>query len=133
MSLLPGQILPQSVPWGRVDKAGNVWIDHNWYLLLYNLARYSLPGQSGGGVGPAPEPVDVGASPFEYTAPAAGVLAVSGATMESGSATPSQITIIRQGATVATGLLVGLVPVASGDVVRLVFSQAPTVTFLPAG
>ena len=50
MSLLPGQILPESVPFGRVDSRGQVFVDHNWYLLLYNLALQVLAG-SGAGAG----------------------------------------------------------------------------------
>ena len=45
MSLLPGQIIPQSVPLGRVDGRGQVQIDQNWYLFLYNLANQVLAGQ----------------------------------------------------------------------------------------
>lgn len=53
MSLLPGQILPESVPFGRVDRSGALFVDHNWYLFLYNLALLTLtpPGSA------APVPV----------------------------------------------------------------------------
>ena len=44
MSLLPGQILPQTIPFGTVDKAGNLTIDQNWYLFLYNLSIHVLSG-----------------------------------------------------------------------------------------
>ncbi len=44
MSLLPGQILPQSVPFGRADTKGQLYIDHNWYLFLYNLSLQVLSG-----------------------------------------------------------------------------------------
>src|SRR5690242_1201088 len=42
MSLLPGQILPQSTPIGRVLEDGRVQINHNWWLLFYNLCLQSL-------------------------------------------------------------------------------------------
>lgn len=51
MSLLPGQILPQSTPLGRLNKDGTITIDQNWWLLLYNLSLQVL------GTGPTP-PVD---------------------------------------------------------------------------
>lgn len=47
MSLLPGQILPPSVPFGRVNDRGELIIEKNWWLLLYNLCNNAL-GQSGG-------------------------------------------------------------------------------------
>ena len=63
MSLLPGQIIPQQVPIGRVNPDGTVIIEKNWWLLLYNLcantigtggSSASVPsggGGSGGGSG----------------------------------------------------------------------------------
>ena len=50
MSLLPGQILPQSIPIGKVnvDGNGNVIIDKNWWLFLYNLALGTLSPTPGG-------------------------------------------------------------------------------------
>lgn len=45
MSLLPGQILPQSVPLGIVDKNGQLLIDQNWYLFFYNMALQILSRQ----------------------------------------------------------------------------------------
>lgn len=62
MSLLPQVILRQDIPIGKVDKDGNVIIEKNWWLLLYNLcanvigtggsSTTGLPsagGSSGGG------------------------------------------------------------------------------------
>jgi hypothetical protein len=38
MSLLPGQIQPETVPIGRLGKDGqSVMVDHNWWLLFYNI------------------------------------------------------------------------------------------------
>ncbi len=42
MSLLPQQILPESIALGRVLPDGTVRIDHNWYLLLYNICLQIL-------------------------------------------------------------------------------------------
>lgn len=48
MSLLPGQIIPQTVPIGSVDpKTGDVALDKNWWLFFYNLALNTL-GTGGG-------------------------------------------------------------------------------------
>lgn len=48
MSLLPGQILPQSAPIGMVREDGSVIATQDWWLLWYNLCLQSL---SGGGTG----------------------------------------------------------------------------------
>lgn len=37
MALLPSQIIPETVPIGRVGPDGKVRLEHNWYLLIYNL------------------------------------------------------------------------------------------------
>lgn len=42
MSLLPGQILPQSQPIGKVQPNGDVVIDKIWWLLLYNIVQNSI-------------------------------------------------------------------------------------------
>lgn len=43
MSLLPGQIIPATAPLGRVTPNGDVIIDKNWWLLLFNIVQNSLP------------------------------------------------------------------------------------------
>lgn len=49
MSLLPEQILPETVPLGKVLPNGDVKIDHNWFLLIYNICLQVLgAGQAGG-------------------------------------------------------------------------------------
>lgn len=68
--------------------------------------------------------VIVGASPFTFTAPFNGTLAVQGGTV-------SAITVIRQGLNVATGIIAGLVPVSRLDQVQITYAAAPTVGFLP--
>jgi len=47
MSLLPGQILPPSTSLGKVNEDGTVTIEHNWWLLLYNLCLQVLGNGSG--------------------------------------------------------------------------------------
>jgi hypothetical protein len=48
MSLLPQQILPETVPFGRADQNGTVTIDHNWWLLFYNVCLQVLGNSSNG-------------------------------------------------------------------------------------
>lgn len=47
MSLLPGQILPPDVPIGKADGNGNVTINHDWWLLWYNISLQVLGNGSG--------------------------------------------------------------------------------------
>jgi len=47
MSLLPGQMLPQSQPIGRVNGDGTVTVDKNWFLLIYNLVQQVLSNGQG--------------------------------------------------------------------------------------
>ena len=68
--------------------------------------------------------VTVSASPFTFTAPANGTLAVTAGTV-------SVISVIRQGVTVATGLVTGLIPVSRLDQVQITYAVLPTVNFLP--
>lgn len=184
---LPNQIPPQSATWGHVDAQGNLTIDENVWLFLYNLAAQVLTAstsvvvlppavnipmvdidvvdtdslqdprriinamllQESPDTGPSlrdvanalvlaaddlpqdPIPraqpasaVAVGASPFTFTAPFTGSLAVQGGTV-------SAITVIRNGLNVATGVIAGMVPMSRLDQVQITYSAAPTVGFLP--
>jgi hypothetical protein len=47
MSGLPNAMLPQTARLGTVDDKGNVTIDVNWYLLLYNIANQVLNQANG--------------------------------------------------------------------------------------
>lgn len=49
MSLLPEQIIPENVPLGRVIE-DQVIIDHNWWLLIYNLCAQVLGTAQAGGL-----------------------------------------------------------------------------------
>lgn len=76
---------------------------------------------------PRAQPVQsiaVGASPFTYTVPFDATIAITGGTV-------SAIAIVRQGATVATGLTTGLIPLSRSDQVQVTYSVSPTMTFLP--
>lgn len=181
MSLLPQTILPFTASWGTVDKEGNVQINKNWWLFLWNLGNQTLGSGTSGlpasaleemaGVDtdasnadavslrsplealaalmpsegdPVPRPdVNYGqdlpdsaplaqpvasitptGSPFTYTAPFGGSVAVTGGTV-------SAISVSRQGTSVSTGVTVGLIPVARFDQVVVTYTGAPTMTFIP--
>jgi hypothetical protein len=68
--------------------------------------------------------VTVGASPFIYTASFSGSVAITGGTV-------SAIALIRQGASIATGLTTGLIPVSRRDQVQVTYTALPTMTFIP--
>lgn len=188
MSLLPNQIIPQTVPIGTVDKSGRVIADKDWWLFWYNLAETTLGNGSSltlpslialeeadadaadadaialrapiqnlqiqqldapqVATSDLPEiyralllaqdsllpdspanaqPITVltpGGSPWTYTAPYAGHVAVTAGTV-------SGIAIKRQGSSVATGLTVGIFPVCRADALTITYSSTPTVTFIP--
>lgn len=63
-------------------------------------------------------------SPFDYLATADGLVAVSAGVV-------SAISYGRNGTFTALGLTTGLVPVKLGDVVRITYTVAPTVSFIP--
>lgn len=69
--------------------------------------------------------VTVGASPFTYTAPENGSVIVS-------SGTVSLITIVRGSNIVGVGATGGMFPVSIGDGIRITYSVAPNVRFVPA-
>jgi hypothetical protein len=78
------------------------------------------------GVPPSSElPITVGASPFIYTAAQKGGVIVNGGTVTS-------ISVSRSGTFYATGLTQGLTYVAANDQLRVVYTGAPTMVFLPA-
>jgi hypothetical protein len=47
MSLLPNQIIPQTMPFGTVNDDGTVTIEHDWWLLIYALCEQILANGSG--------------------------------------------------------------------------------------
>lgn len=69
--------------------------------------------------------ITVGASPFSYTAPAAGSVVVGGGTV-------SAITLKRgTPAAITMGITAGNVPVSPGDIVTTTYSVLPTMNFVP--
>lgn len=68
--------------------------------------------------------VTVTASPFTFTAPFNGAVAVAIGTV-------SAIALIRQGVSVPVGVVAGLIPVSRLDQVQITYTVAPTVNFLP--
>lgn len=67
----------------------------------------------------------VGASPYNYSNPVTdGLLVVAGGTV-------SLIEYGRNGAFTSLGITAGLVSVKSGDVIRITYTAAPTVAFIP--
>ncbi|WP_186267814.1 hypothetical protein [Burkholderia gladioli] len=69
--------------------------------------------------------ITIGASPFSYTAPAAGSVLIVGGTV-------SAVTLKRGApAAVSVGATAGSVPVSAGDIVTVTYSAAPTMSFVP--
>lgn len=122
MSLLPEQILPQTEPIGEVNGAP-VTITKNWWLLIYNIAAQVLGGAASL---PAPKaiPITPSVSPYAYTAPSDGDLAVTGGLV-------SSIVLTRYTDSVKIGVTTEIFPLRSGDIVTVTFGQAPTFTFFP--
>lgn len=73
----------------------------------------------------ATKTIAVGASPYSYTAPSNGSVFVTGGTV-------SAIAFSRDGTTfLSTGLIAGIIPVRKKDIVRVTYTAAPTMTFVP--
>lgn len=71
----------------------------------------------------APEVIAVTASPFSYTAANDGLVIVTGGTV-------SLVEYGRGGVFTNIGTIAGAVPVSQGDVVRVTYTVAPTITFV---
>lgn len=67
--------------------------------------------------------VTVGASPYSYTPTDDGLVVVVGGTV-------SALAYGRNGVFTGLGLLAGLVPIKSGDTLRITYAVAPTVSFI---
>lgn len=96
---------------------------------LPDLQRALLLAQDGVLPDPTPlgQPVSTitpSGSPFTYTAPFPGSVAITGGTV-------SAITLIRQGTSVATGLTTGLILVSRYDQIQVTYSSTPTMHFIP--
>ena len=73
----------------------------------------------------AAKTITVGGSPFSYTATGNGMVIVSGGTV-------SLVQFSRDGTTfLSVGFTAGIVPVRKKDIVRVTYTVAPTMTFVP--
>jgi hypothetical protein len=88
-----------------------------WYRFLGALLGLAVPSGADAAV------IAVGASPFSYTAAAIGAVLVSGGTV-------SALELGRNGAFTNVGAVAGAVPVSEGDIVRVTYTVAPTMTFV---
>lgn len=68
--------------------------------------------------------ITVGASPYSYTATSNGMAIVAGGTV-------SSIEYGRNGVYTDIGVIAGVVPTQAFDVVRVTYTVAPTMTFVP--
>ena len=73
----------------------------------------------------AAQSVSVGASPFVFTATRSGQLITTGGTV-------SLMEYARDGSYVGLGITAGPTYVAAGDSVRVTYTAAPTMTFIPS-
>lgn len=87
---------------------------------LVELLFQPLPDRAMG----AAESVTPGASPATVTANRDGQLIVRGGTV-------SQIDYVRNGVATTIGVTAGLFPLLVGDGIRITYTVAPTVTFIP--
>jgi hypothetical protein len=89
----------------------------DWYFFFTGLFR-GLPPEN-------ESPVILGASPATYSAPRKGSLIVQGGTV-------SSIEFSRNGVDFYdVGAVAGMFSVCQSDVLRITYSSAPTVTFVP--
>lgn len=84
-----------------------------WYRFFNTLSQSNQ----------APAGITVGASPFSYTAPQAGVVLVSGGTV-------TLIEYGRGGVFTNIGTIAGAIPVSQGDVIRVTYTMLPAMTFV---
>ena len=89
----------------------------DWYFFFVGLWK-GLPPEN-------ESAVVLGASPYAYQAQRAGTVIVSGGTV-------SAIDFSRSGTTYySTGATAGVFPVSALDYLRITYTVAPTVTFVP--
>lgn len=89
----------------------------SWYRFWQGIFTGAAPG--------AESPVTPGASPYTYTAPFRGFLIVQGGTV-------SLIEFSRGGTTYRNvGVTAGAIPANSQDLIRITYTVAPTLTFVP--
>lgn len=105
------------------------WV-HFFQFLFNRVGGNAAPSNTqiatvlNGGGGPAVA-ISVTASPFVYRAPALGATVVSGGGLKN-------VEISRDGSTYFTvGSFRGMFPMTAGDYLRVTYTVAPTMTFIP--
>jgi hypothetical protein len=83
-----------------------------------------LTGDANNGLQTPVVAVTPSASPFTYTAPSRGTLNIAGGTI-------SAIALVRQGVSTALSTTAGHYPMALGDQLKITYSAAPTLNFVP--
>lgn len=116
-----------------IDRAGyfsTPWI-HFFQFLYSRIGGSTAPSNTaladaitGGNAGPI-VPITVSASPFVYTAPSAGSVVISGGGIENVEFDRAPAGFITVGA------FRGSFPVAQNDQLRVTYTTAPTMTFIP--
>lgn len=91
-------------------------VEPTWYQFLVRLAQLSAERPIA--------PVDVGASPFVYTAFTIGHIFITGGTV-------SAISLERSGVALAVPADI-FIPVAANDTVTVTYSGLPDMTFIPS-
>lgn len=114
MSLLPEQIIPETVPLGEMLPDGKVKIAHNWWLLFYNLWLNVLGG--GSGQASSVETVKVGTSPFTYVATGGGAVLITGGTV-------SKIQISRGSVVTTLPKICGYFPLRTNDQITVIYAH----------
>lgn len=95
-------------------------MDKDWYrfmVSLYNAATNGLPQPV--------ETLTLGASPFDYTAVIRGQLNIAGGTVSAVELSRDRTNFF------SAGLTAGFVQMDAGDVARVTYSVAPTLTYFP--
>lgn len=106
-----------SIPTYQVDLIQGRVTASPWYFFWQGLFRGLAPG--------AEIPVTPGASPYTYTAAVKGFMIVSGGTV-------SAVSFSRDGTTFYNyGLTSGPFPLNAADRIRVTYTVAPTMTFVP--
>ena len=133
MSALPTTSLSnvpiQQPPLQNNGYFSQAWV-HFFQFLFDRVGGNEAPSNSeiasalASGGGPAVS-ISPGSSPYIYTAPAIGAVVVSGGGLQN-------VEISRDGVTYyVVGTFRGMFPMTTGDKLRVTYSSAPTMTFIP--
>jgi hypothetical protein len=103
------------IPNPLIPISSETGVSQQWYQYFQSLSGAPGAGSS----------ITMGPSPFTYPVPDQGVVMIGGGTV-------SAVVITRGRDSFSTGLTSGAFPLGKGDVVRVTYSVAPTMTFLPS-